>query len=144
MVSLYRALEQEKNDITEYLKYSVAAKEKEGDELVVKLEKLQQAAERDREALELQHRQEQQELQEQRDELDSVVTGQGETTRRLTNVNMFITDECLDYLVTVIISATLTSDHHQVNMKDVDKNFEPRPNEQHKFDKDLTCSVLIK
>ncbi|XP_026199630.1 cilia- and flagella-associated protein 157-like [Anabas testudineus] len=113
LVSLYRALEQEKNDITEYLKYSEAAKEKEGDELVVKLEKLQQAAERDREALELQHSQEQQELQEQRDKLDSVVTGQGEVLKEQEEQTQQLTELLQQWPAVELLEKQLVCLHDQ-------------------------------
>lgn len=79
LVCLYGALEKDKNDITEYLKHSVAAKEKEVDELVVQLEQQQRAAEQDREALKLQHSQQEQQLQKQIDKLNLGNVRQGET-----------------------------------------------------------------
>lgn len=68
----------------------MAAKEKEADELLVELEKLQQAAEQDMEALKLLHREQQQELQAQIDELNTGMTGQGETVRGQTFVVGFM------------------------------------------------------
>lgn len=80
-VSLHSVLQQEKKDITEYLKLSVADKDKDVDELLVELEKLQRADEQDLEALKLLHREQQQELQEQIDQLNAGMMGQGETVR---------------------------------------------------------------
>lgn len=80
-VCLCRALQQETQDVTEYLQHSVAARDQEAEELLEELEKLQQAAERDTEALKLLHTEQLQEAQEQVDELKTVMVGQGETVR---------------------------------------------------------------
>ncbi|KAM9858206.1 cilia- and flagella-associated protein 157 [Aulostomus maculatus] len=63
------SLEREKKDIVEYLKHSVLEKEDEVDELLERLKSLQQAAEVDRDALQLEHCQQRQELQERNSEL---------------------------------------------------------------------------
>ncbi|XP_051260019.1 cilia- and flagella-associated protein 157-like [Dicentrarchus labrax] len=71
LASQYSVVEEDKKDIAEYLKYAVAAKEKEVNELTERLESLQQADKQDREALKLYLSQQRQELQERFDELNS-------------------------------------------------------------------------
>ncbi|XP_029295809.1 LOW QUALITY PROTEIN: cilia- and flagella-associated protein 157-like [Cottoperca gobio] len=68
LASLYIALEIDHKDINVYLKSCVVAKEKEVDELAERLQSQQQAAEQDRETLQLQHSQQ---LQEKIHELSS-------------------------------------------------------------------------
>lgn len=75
-------LEEDKKDISEYLKWSIAAKKDELEEL----ESRQQAIEQDRDALKLQHNQEMEELQEQLNELNSVTLMQGEAMCHWANV----------------------------------------------------------
>ncbi|XP_037633825.1 cilia- and flagella-associated protein 157-like isoform X1 [Sebastes umbrosus] len=71
LTSLYRALEKDRKDITEYLKLCVAAEEKKVEELAERLESQQQAARRDREALKLQNNRQLKKIQDGVDELDS-------------------------------------------------------------------------
>ncbi|XP_069379055.1 cilia- and flagella-associated protein 157 isoform X2 [Paralichthys olivaceus] len=68
-MSQYSSLETDKKDIVEYLKHSLLEKEDEVDELSARLESQRQAAEKDRDALQLQHAQMSQELQERIEEL---------------------------------------------------------------------------
>ncbi|XP_034546967.1 cilia- and flagella-associated protein 157-like [Notolabrus celidotus] len=65
------ALEKEKKDATEYLKCLATAEEERVAELKEQLQVQDQAAQRDREALELQHSQRRQELQELLQELET-------------------------------------------------------------------------
>lgn len=67
--SQFSALENEKKDIVEYLKHCLLEKEDEVDELTERLERQRQAADKDRDALQLQHSQLRQELQDQIEEL---------------------------------------------------------------------------
>ncbi|KAF3695324.1 Cilia- and flagella-associated protein 157 [Channa argus] len=78
-VSLKIALEEDKKDITEYLKHTAAALEKQVDELTVLLEKQQETDKQDRELVKQQHSQEIQKLQEQIDKLNIVKTTLGTT-----------------------------------------------------------------
>ncbi|XP_056232195.1 cilia- and flagella-associated protein 157-like [Seriola aureovittata] len=67
--SQYSALEKQKKDIVEYLKCSVLEKEDELEELSERLESQRQAADKDRDALQLQHSRLRQELQDRIEEL---------------------------------------------------------------------------
>ncbi|KAM7415659.1 hypothetical protein PAMA_017947 [Pampus argenteus] len=67
--SQYSVLEKEKKDIVQYLKRSLLDKEEEVEELSERLESQGEAADKDRDALQLQHSQQRQQLQEQNDEL---------------------------------------------------------------------------
>lgn len=86
LFSQYSALEKDKKDITDYLKRSVAVKEKKVDELEEQLESQRRAAERDREALNLQQNQQMQKLQEQISKLNSQSMTQGETVTKCTGL----------------------------------------------------------
>lgn len=77
----HSALEKEKKDIVEYLKRSLLEKEDEVEELSERLESQQQAADKDSDALQLQHSQLTQELQDQIEELTKENTALGETER---------------------------------------------------------------
>ncbi|GLD71618.1 uncharacterized protein AKAME5_002294000 [Lates japonicus] len=70
--SLCRALDEDKKDIAEYLKHCVAAEQRKVEELAEQLQSRAPEAERDREALTLQHRQQLQQLQDRADERSSV------------------------------------------------------------------------
>ncbi|XP_035533056.1 cilia- and flagella-associated protein 157-like [Morone saxatilis] len=83
LASQYSVLEEDKKDITEYLKYAVATKEKEVNELTERLESQQQADKQHREALKMQHSQQRQELQERFDELNSLSTKQEEHNEQI-------------------------------------------------------------
>ena len=69
LTSQYSTLETEKKDVVEYLKRSLLVKEEEVDKLTERLEGQQLAANKDREALKLQHSQQRQELQDRIEEL---------------------------------------------------------------------------
>ncbi|KAK2838149.1 hypothetical protein Q5P01_015361 [Channa striata] len=71
-VSLSLALDEDKKDIMEYLKYTDGELEKQVDELTVLLAKQQQVDEDDRQLLKLQHSQEIQKLQEQIEKLHTM------------------------------------------------------------------------
>ncbi|KAI3371951.1 hypothetical protein L3Q82_006825 [Scortum barcoo] len=77
--SQYSTLEKEKKDIVEYLKRSLLEKEDEVDELTEHLESQRQAADKDKDALQLQHSQLRQELRDQIEELTTENTKLGET-----------------------------------------------------------------
>ena len=77
MNSQYSTLEKEKKDIVEYLKRSLLEKEDEVDALAEQLESQRQAADTDRDALQLQHAQLRQELQDRIEELDAENTTLG-------------------------------------------------------------------
>ena len=79
--SQYTSLEKDKNDIIEYLKHSLLEKEDEAEDLYLKLEAQGQAAEKDKEALQLEHAQKNQELQERIEELRGETKRLGETER---------------------------------------------------------------
>lgn len=82
MLSQCSALEKDKKDITDYLKRSLAAKEKKVDELAKNLESQQMSAKHDREALNLQHSQQKQKLLDQINNLNSQSVTQGETVTK--------------------------------------------------------------
>lgn len=65
----YSALKKEKKDIVQYVKRALLEKEDQVDELSERLESQWQAAEKDRDTLQLQHGQQRQELQDRNDEL---------------------------------------------------------------------------
>ncbi|KAM7391135.1 hypothetical protein PAMP_021849 [Pampus punctatissimus] len=65
----YSVLEKEKKDIVQYLKRSLLEKEEEVEELSERLESQREAADKDRDALQLQHSQQRQQLHECNDEL---------------------------------------------------------------------------
>uniref|UniRef100_A0A671WKW2 Cilia- and flagella-associated protein 157 n=1 Tax=Sparus aurata TaxID=8175 RepID=A0A671WKW2_SPAAU len=67
--SKYNALETQKKDIVEYLKHSLLGKEEEVDELTERLERQQQAASNERDALQQQHSQLKEELLNRIEEL---------------------------------------------------------------------------
>lgn len=67
--SQFNVLEKEKRDIVEYLKHSLLEKEDEVEELTERLGSQGQAADKDRDILQLQHSQLRQELQDQIEEL---------------------------------------------------------------------------
>ncbi|XP_059193415.1 myosin-9-like [Centropristis striata] len=69
--ALYRSLQKDKEDISEYLKVLVVEREKEVQEVKKRLENQQQEDEEHREALRLQHRRQMEELQDRIDELQS-------------------------------------------------------------------------
>ncbi|XP_029366201.1 cilia- and flagella-associated protein 157-like [Echeneis naucrates] len=69
MTHQHSVLEKDKMDIVEYLKRSLLEKEDEVEELSEHLENQRQAADKDRDALQLQHNQLKQELQDQIEEL---------------------------------------------------------------------------
>lgn len=77
--SQFSALEEEKKDIVEYLKRSLLEKEDEVDELTERLESQRQAADKDRDALQLQHSQLRQGLQDRIEELTAENETLGET-----------------------------------------------------------------
>ncbi|XP_062273909.1 cilia- and flagella-associated protein 157 [Scomber scombrus] len=68
----YNTLEKEKKDIVQYLKRALLEKEDEVDELSERMQSQRQAAEKDRDALQLQHSQLRQELQDHNDKLAAV------------------------------------------------------------------------
>lgn len=74
----YSTLEKEKKDIVQYLKRALLEKEDEVDELSERLQSQRQVAEKDRDALQLQHSQQRQELQDRNDELSAVNVKLGE------------------------------------------------------------------
>lgn len=79
MNSKYNALETQKKDIVEYLKHSLLGKEEEVDELTERLERQQQAASNERDALQQQHSQLKEELLNRIEELTTENEGLGET-----------------------------------------------------------------
>ncbi|KAF1389565.1 hypothetical protein PFLUV_G00074720 [Perca fluviatilis] len=82
----YSALEKEKKDIVEYLKRSLMKKEDEVDELTELLESQRQAADNDRDSLQLQHSLLRQELQDRIEELNAENTT---LVTRLANLEEF-------------------------------------------------------
>ncbi|XP_031161807.1 cilia- and flagella-associated protein 157 [Sander lucioperca] len=82
----YSALEKEKKDIVEYLKRSLMKKEDEVDELTELLESQRQAADNDRDSLQLQHSLLRQELQDRIEELNAENTT---LVMRLANLEEF-------------------------------------------------------
>lgn len=80
--SQYSSLEKEKKDIVEYLKRSLLEREDEVNMLTEQLESQRQAADKDRDALQLQHDQLRQELQERIEEVNKENTTLGETEYR--------------------------------------------------------------
>ncbi|XP_032370898.1 cilia- and flagella-associated protein 157 [Etheostoma spectabile] len=82
----YSALEKEKKDIVEYLKRSLIKKEDEVDELTELLESQRQAADNDRDSLQLQHSLLRQELQDRIEELNAENTT---LVMRLANLEEF-------------------------------------------------------
>uniref|UniRef100_A0A3Q3X8Z4 Cilia- and flagella-associated protein 157 n=1 Tax=Mola mola TaxID=94237 RepID=A0A3Q3X8Z4_MOLML len=85
LTSQFSTLETEKKDVVEYLKRSLLVKEDEVDELTERLEGQQLAANKDREALQLQHSQQRQELQDRIEEL----TAENETLGELDALEEF-------------------------------------------------------
>lgn len=77
----YSTLEKEKKDIVEFLKRSLLEKEDEVDELTERLERQRQAAEKERDAMQLQQNQLRQELQGRTEELtvENITLGEAQT-----------------------------------------------------------------